>query len=63
MNTFATIEYTVGNRTYKSTISDVTPNVLNENRLVLQIPAAASTADSLNLLITIRNRCYVIKLI
>ncbi len=63
MNTFATLEYTVGSRTYKSTISDVTPNVLNENRLVLQIPAAASTADSLNLLITIRNRCYVIKLI
>ncbi len=63
INTFATIEYTVGDKKYTSSINNVTPNELGENRLVFQIPAAASTADSLNLRITIRNRCYIIKLI
>ena len=63
INTFATIEYTIGNRTYTSTVVNLTPNNLSENKLVLKIPASARTADSLNLRITIRNRCYIIKLI
>ena len=63
MNNFATIEYSIGNKKYTTNISNVTPSELGENRLVFKIPTSASTADSLNLRITIRNRCYIIKLI
>lgn len=63
MSTFATLEYSINNRTYTATMNDVTPTQLTENRLVFQIPSEASNADSLNLRITIRNRCYIIKLI
>ena len=63
MSTFATLEYSINNRTYTATMNDVTPTQLTENRLVFQIPSEASNADFLNLRITIRNRCYIIKLI
>lgn len=63
INTFATMEYKINSKVYRSNINNVTPNDLTEKKLVLKIPEEASTAEYLNLRITIRNRCYVIKLI
>lgn len=63
INTFGSIEYLINGKTYTKSITNVTPSEITEKKLVLKIPEEASNADYLNLRITIRNRCYVIKLI
>ena len=60
-NTFMKIEYTYNNIHYVIDVKDLTPSRV-EDKLILQTDKDITYADSVNLLITIRNRCYKIKL-
>ena len=60
-NTFMKIEYTYNNIHHIIDVKDLTPSRV-EDKLILQTDKDITYADSVNLLITIRNRCYKIKL-
>ncbi len=57
INAFASIEYTIDNNTYVASLKNVTTTNLKD-KLVLQTTNDILNADEVNLLITIRNRCY-----
>ena len=62
INSFASIEYVIDEQTYTATVKNVTTSNLND-KIVLQTTNNILNADEVNLLITIRNRCYKIKIV
>lgn len=58
---FISVEYVILDQSFEAEITNVTPSLLND-KLVLQVPELINDADEVNLLITIRNRCYTIKI-
>ena len=58
---FATVEYTILGETYEASVSNVTPSRV-EDKLILQTTEDIETAGEVNLLFTIRNRCYKIRI-
>ncbi|MEG0909759.1 MAG: hypothetical protein RSH78_05310, partial [Bacilli bacterium] len=59
---FFKIRYKYGATTYITTIKNVTP-VNIKDKLVLEVNEGVSTASRVELLMTIRNKCYVINLV
>ena len=59
-NQFITVEYTIGDTTYSDNVVNLTPNRVKD-KLILQATDDVKRADSVNILVTIRNRCYKIK--
>ena len=58
---FVSIKYKVDDTEFKSSIKNLTPTNI-QNVLVLQVNDQIKNADELKLLITIRNKIYIIKL-
>ncbi len=58
---FITLEYVLFEKTYEVDVINVTPSRVND-KLILQTTDAIEYAEEVNLLITIRNRCYKINL-
>ena len=61
-NEFMSLEYIIGDVTYETTLTNVTPSRISD-LLILRTTSDIATADEVNLLITIRNRCYKINLV
>ena len=61
INAFMTVKYVKINRTYESSIRNVTPTRVKD-KLILETTDEIESAEEVNLLITIRNRCYKIKI-
>ena len=59
-NQFITVEYTIGDTTYSDNVVNLTPNRVKD-KLILQATDDIKRADNVNILVTIRNRCYKIK--
>ena len=59
-NQFITVEYTIGDTTYSDNVVNLTPNRVKD-KLILQATDNIKRADNVNILVTIRNRCYKIK--
>lgn len=66
VNSFATnffkIRYTIDNSVYVADIKDATPGKVSD-KLVLELPSAVQNATKVDLLVTIRNKSYVINLV
>ena len=60
-NTFMSLEYTISGKTYRGKVKDLTPSKVND-KLILQTDSSIEEAESVNLIITIRNRRYKINL-
>ena len=61
-NEFMSLEYIIGDVTYETTLTNVTPSRISD-LLILRTTSDIAMADEVNLLITIRNRCYKINLV
>ena len=65
INNFATnffkVQYIINNKTYITSVKSVTPTNLKD-KLVVEVPRKISEAESIEILITIRNKRYTIKL-
>ena len=61
VNNFMEVEYVLNDTRIKSSVKYVTPAKLKD-KIVLQTSGDVLKADEVNLLITIRNRCYLVKL-
>lgn len=57
---FGNIEYTVNGNTYITKVYNKTPK--EANKIVLEVNSSIKDAQDMNLLITIRDKCYTIKL-
>ena len=60
-NAFITLEYVFAENTYHTDVINVTPSRIND-KLILQVTNTIENSDEVNLLITIRNRCYKIRI-
>ena len=60
-NAFMTVEYVKLNNTYEQSFRNVTPSRVKD-KLILETTNEIETAQEVNLLITIRNRCYKIRI-
>lgn len=58
---FIEVEYTINGETTKTSVNYANPPRV-KNKLILETDGSVINADSVNLLITIRNRCYTVKL-
>lgn len=58
---FISVEYTLFGETYEEEVTNVTPNRVTD-KLILQTTNMVENAEEVNLLITIRDRCYKIKI-
>ena len=58
---FMKLEYTIGDKTSYLNVKDVTPNN-SDSVIVLETSNYIKSADSINLIITIRNQKYTYKL-
>ena len=65
-STFATnffkVRYVTNEATYTSIVKNVTPATLAD-KIVLQVPKDVENANEIDLLVTIRNKSYIINLI
>lgn len=61
VNNFMKIKYIIGGETKYSSVLDRTPEKLN-NKLVVQVDKDVSNADEVQVVFTIRNKNYIIKL-
>jgi len=60
-SSFLKIEYTLNGNVKTANTKYVTPSKL-KNKLILQTNGEIMDAEEINLLVTIRNRCYAIKI-
>ncbi len=58
---FITLEYLQNDEYHETNIFNVTPTRVND-KLIFQVPVTVEASEEVNLLITIRNRCYKIRI-
>ena len=58
---FMKVEYKVNNKTNTSTITDVTPTKIKDDVVLYEVDGELKKADSINLIITVRNLRYTLK--
>lgn len=60
-DSFMSVEYTKYGKTFKTTANNVTPTRLND-KLIIQTDGDIMSADKVDLLVTVRNKCYIINI-
>lgn len=59
---FMKVEYSIDGKTYTTTVKDVTPSNIKDDYVLLETSGEIKKADSINLLITVRNLNYTLKI-